>query len=1097
MNTELHLSLLGKLQIQLDGAPLSGFVSTKAQALLCYLAVTARPHERLSLASLLWGERPESEARTNLRTVLANLRKLLGPYLLIERETIRFNLDSPYWLDVELFQTVLNPIDRAETGELVLPPLRQAIDLYRGEFLEGFSVREAPAFEEWLLAQRERLHQLAGQSLLRLARAYSQRNELAMALELTSRLLALEPWREEAHRQMMLLLAQSGERSAALAQYEQCRQRLWAELGVEPGVETQALYERLKQVGATRPHNLPPQPTPFVGREKELAQIKHYLSQPEQRLVSLVGLGGVGKSRLGLQAARQSLELFQDGVYFVPLVAVNSVEGLLSGIASSLNFGLSGPLEPKQQLFNHLHNKKLLLVLDNFEQLLGDESGVRLLAELLQAAAGVKLLVTTRERLKLAEEWVLEVTGLTYPRKRDAEVVREGTKTQELLNRYSAVAFFVQQAQRVQAEFELGPNVKAILTLCRLLEGMPLGLELAATWLPVLSCQELVAEIERDLSFLEVDRRNVVDRHRSMRAVFESSWQLLAVGEQQVLKRLAVFRGGFEREAAAQVAGASLSLLLGLLSKSLVRRNATGRYDMHELVRQFAAEKLAQEDEAVAVQRRQHGHYYLMLVEQAEPELRGSNQVAWIQRLEVELDNLRAALAWTIEQGEAELGLRLAAGLGWFWRIHGQLTEGRDWLTKILALPHAQTKSVYRAKALNMAALLAYYQVDYTNAQALYEESAAISEAGAADAVLAQSLHGLGNVLWYQNRQAEAISLLEQSLALYCKLNNQAGVAASLSRLGAMASYRGDYESARHLSEQSLVIYKNLGDRWGTVYALWNLAEATIYGQHDYEAARLLFEQCLAIARELRDKIALTAALVGLADLALVRQDYPQVEAYAGEGLTLSQEIGDQWQPPRMMRLLGYAALHRGHANQALPLFIESVQLNQRLADRRGIIAGLVAIARLASSQQQHEMAAQWLGAVETALTTIKDQLLPADQTIYAQTIMATQSALNSESVMEPIIALGAYGVEPLGGEPAEASTPSPAVMEPMVASGADGVEPLGGGPAKASSPSPAFKAAWAKGAALTLEEAIQLGLGQYDRTNSTAGKLDLITKPL
>jgi tetratricopeptide (TPR) repeat protein len=502
----------------------------------------------------------------------------------------------------------------------------------------------------------------------------------------------------------------------------------------------------------------------------------------------------------------------------------------------------------------------------------------------------------------------------------------------------------------------------------------------------------------------------------------------LAVAEQQVLKRLAVFRGGFEREVAAQVAGASLSLLLGLLSKSLVRRSATGRYDMHELVRQFAAEKLAQEDEAVAAQRQHHTHYYLMLVEQAEPELRGSNQVAWSHRLEVELDNLRAALAWTIEHCEAELGLRLGAGLGWFWRIRGHLTEGRDWLAKVLALPCAQPWSIHRAKALNAAGLLAYYQVDYTGARALYEESVIISEACADDMILAQSLHGLGNVLWYQNYHTEALSLLEKSLDLYCQLNDQAGVAASLSRLGAMAGYGEDYETARRLSEQSLNIFRALGDKWGTVYALWNLAEATIYGQHDYEAARLLFEQCLAIAREVQDKLALTAALVGLADLALVRQDYSQVEAYAGEGLSLSRQIGDQWQPPRMMRLLGYAALQRGQANQALPLFIETIQLNQLLNDRRGVIAGLVALARFASSQQQHNLAAQWLGAVETALTTIKDQLLPADQTIYEQTITATQSQLNPEC----------------------------------------------------------FKATWAKGAHLTLEEAIQLELAPYGKTSVT-----------
>src|SRR5262245_38172500 len=417
---ELQLSLLGKLQISREGKPVTGFVSSKAQALFCFLAVTGRPHDRQTLATLLWGDMPEVEARTNLRTVLANLRKLLEPYLEISRETVCFNRRSFYWLDVELFQAALSAAglsektpelpefsESPETSKIYLQPLRQALELYRGDFLEGFSVREALAFEEWMLIQRERLRQLAMQGLFKLAREHTVRVEYAAAMDYTSRLLALEPWREEGHRQMMTLLAKSGQRSAALAQYENCRRILAEELGVEPDAATQALYERLKMAVIPRPHNLPPQATPFVGREAELARVASYLENPDCRLLTLTGLGGVGKTRLALQSAAANLPLFQDGVFFVPLVTANTGEGLVSTLANALNFSLSGPLEAKTQLLNYLRSRELLLVLDNFEQLLslplsngGEKPGGRasaggeaLVGEFLQNMPKIKLLV--------------------------------------------------------------------------------------------------------------------------------------------------------------------------------------------------------------------------------------------------------------------------------------------------------------------------------------------------------------------------------------------------------------------------------------------------------------------------------------------------------------------------------------------------------------------------------------------------------------------------------------------------------------------------------------------------------------------------------
>jgi predicted ATPase len=769
------------------------------------------------------------------------------------------------------------------------------------------------------------------------------------------------------------------------------------------------LYERLKLAATPRPHNLPPQTTPFVGREAELARITNYLENPDCRLLTLTGLGGVGKTRLALQAAAASLSLFQDGVFFVSLTTINSLEGLISTITNALDFPLSGTLEDKLQLLNYLRPKEMLLILDNFEQLLplspstnggnrGGATGKRgaggeaVAGEILKAAPKVKLLVTSRERLNLQEEWLLEIEGLTFP-ERDWSA-----SNPPALELYSAVDFFIQQARRVQADFALAATNQAdVARLCHLLQGMPLGLELAATWLPILSPAEIMAEIERDLDFLTTSTWNIPDRHRSIRAVFESSWHLLSGLEREVLQGLSVFRGGFSREAAVQVTGASFSLLLGLLNKSLLGRDALGRYDMHELIRQYAAEKLAEKEEAVAAQRTRLAAYYLALAEQAEPELRGPNQMAWWQRLEIELDNLRAALAWAVETCQPEIGLRLVAALGWFWRIRGHLTEGRDWSARILVLPCAQAQSAFRAKALNAAGLLAFYQTDYPVARALYEESMAISEAAGDQASLAQTLHGLGNTLWYQGHSARAVSLLEQSFTIFCELEDQPEVAAVLSRLGAVAAFQGDAEAARSLLERSLAIYKTLDDKWGIVYALWSLADAVYYSLQDYETGAALYEQGLSLAREVRDKPVLLSILVSLADAALVRQDYGQLEAYAREALLLAKELGDQWQPPRMLRLLGYAALQGEDKAQATVLFLESLHLNYKLDDRRGLLACLAALARLAHLQQQSEMAVQWLSAIQTLLASKKERLLPADSVSYERILALIQTEVPSE----------------------------------------------------------------------------------------------------
>ncbi|MBM2847359.1 MAG: putative LuxR family transcriptional regulator [Anaerolineales bacterium] len=648
MSERLTITLFGKPRVERAKRAITGFISAKAQALLFYLAATGRPHTREALAGLLWGGMPEAQAGKNLRNALSNLRSLVGDYLTITREEVAFKRDVDYWLDVEAFRSALAEIASRDWGALA-----HAVELYQGDFLEGFYIPEALAFEEWMLGQRSILRGLMVQALHTLVSQHLESEEYAPGIDYANRLLGLEPWREETHRHLMILLARSRQRSAALAQYETCRRVLVEELGVQPMQETTVLYERLKAAAAPPPHNLPPQPTPFVGREAELAEIARYLKNREAQLLTLVGPGGIGKTRLALQAAARCVGPeaafdtdFADGVFFVPLAANTAAESgapstLIAALADALPFSFQGPVHPQAQLLNYLREKKMLLILDNFEHLAAE---ARQLGDILRLVPGIKLLVTSRVRLSLREEWALEVEGLAYPKAGDA--VPPGDAAEG----YSAIALFVQQARRMRLGFTLVPaDIPHVVRICQLVEGVPLGIELAASWLRVLSCVEIAAEIEKGLDFLTSAFQNVSERHRSLRAVFEHSWNLLSPPEQILFRQLSVFRGGFQREAAAEVVGASLPVLAGLADKSLLRRTASGRYEVHELLRQYAEEKLRLIPEEHERVHDQHCRYYAELLSQHKTQLKGENSLAELTALSVERENVRAAWNRAVE----------------------------------------------------------------------------------------------------------------------------------------------------------------------------------------------------------------------------------------------------------------------------------------------------------------------------------------------------------------------------------------------------------------------------------------------------------------
>jgi predicted ATPase/class 3 adenylate cyclase len=783
------------------------------------------------------------------------------------------------------------------------------------------------------------------------------------------------------------------------------------------------------------PNNLPTQPTPLIGRKQELALIKQMLQSGDTRLVTLTGTGGAGKTRLSLQVAADLLPMFADGVFFVSLVPIRTPDLVTSTIAEALGVREAGVQPLIERLKEWLRERHLLLVLDNFEQVV---VAAPIVADVLSTAPRLKILVTSREVLRLSGERSFLVPPLALP-----NPVQHPTAEQ--LTQYEAVQLFIERAQAVNPNFQVtNANAPAVAEICYRLDGLPLAIELAAARIRLLTPQTLLERLGSRLKLLTSGARDLPARQQTLRRTIDWSHDLLDAAEQQLFRRLAVFVGGRTLEAAEAVCNADADLpidvldgLASLLDKSLLyQAEGAGdepRFMMLETIWEYAVERLAASEECEPVRQR-HAAYYLELAERAAPELRGADQLRWLDQFEREHDNLRAALGWATETGETAIGTRIGVALLRFWEVRTHLSEGRRWYDHFL-VRQGDLPPELRTRLLNTAGRMAFNQSDYECSSALYAQGLELAQAQSDQAGCAAALSGLGIVARAQGEFAHAVAYFEQALPLWRATQDRLGIAVGLLNQGIALKDQGYYSHSTALLEESLQLYRSLGDTLSVALVLDHLAAAARQ-QGEYDHATALQEECLALRRTLRDKRGIAASLCDTGNIALDQGQIERAIALYEESLALFRAVGEKWRTAIVLDNLGYAFQHQGDYPRALAFhdqglqiqraigdkhgaamsldnigvlalrqdnlpcaaasFAESLALRDEINDRSGIWSVLEGLAEVAFRLHQAERAARIFGAAEGLRDAIGDSISSANLHGYEHTVAALRAELGA-----------------------------------------------------------------------------------------------------
>ena len=698
---------------------------------------------------------------------------------------------------------------------------------------------------------------------------------------------------------------------------------------------------------SAHPHNLPIQTTPFFGREKELAEVIKLIENPSCRLISLVGPGGIGKTRLAIQAAAEKIEHFKQGVYFVPLNLLSSAEFLVSTIAQALKFSFYSKEDEKLQLLNYLREKEMLLILDNFEHLI---QGVGIIGDLLASAPKIKILVTSRELLNLSGEWIVQVQGMEIPQGEKIDV-----------GGFSAVQLFLHNARRVKSDILLsGEEENYVVRICQLVSGVPLGIEIASSWLKSLSCKEIAQEIEKNIDFLSTSLRDLHERHRSLRAVFDYSWNLLSEDEKEIFMKISVFQGGFTRDAAMKVTGVSLPTLSALIDKSLLRRDTKGRYDMLEIVRQYAEEKIARVEEQLKHLKDLHCTYYAEFLNQKERNLSEGREKEVIESVREENKNLKAAWLWATKQSATHRIEKLATSLAIFLDIEGRFREGeRTFSEAAQTLEHEasnDTERVVYAKVLARAGLFAVRLGSYEKARENLEESIAIFRQHNVENEIAFALKSIGKMESFLGNYDSAGRCFEECLKIYKTSNDKAGIADGLNSIAVVHYYQAENKKARTYFEESLDVSKEINYHKGISTALGNLG-LVFHADGKFEEAKNLLMKALAADREMGDKLGIANTLHNLGLVYKDSENYDKAKTYYEKALTIRRELGDTMGIAISYNNLGNLAGFTVTLEDGIKYHKQAMTIRREIGDKMGVAQSLLNLAETFSKNGEDKKA--------------------------------------------------------------------------------------------------------------------------------------------
>lgn len=944
----LAVRLLGPLTILLNEQPITHFVSRKAEALLAYLVFTRATHSRETLAELLWGERTTSQAQSNLRVVLSNLRKLVGDYLVVTRHTVGFNVALPFTVDVATLYDIGTPIverlerdsafyARAQTRENVasdIATLQSTLNLYTDQLLMGMFLPEAEGFEGWLVRERSQVEAFVRRAYDALLATQLVQRAYPSVIANANRLLSIVSWHERAYQSLMMAHARMGDLTTALAVYQRCQQVLDEELAAPPSASTTRLYLQIRAARITPHHPLPIPATPLVGRDDEVSKILELLQDSSTSLVTIIGMGGVGKTRIAIAVASalHAMRDFLHGVHFVRLEAISPSQ-FSATLAATLGITLQANRPLAHQISAALQDKEMLMVLDNLETLLNNEAGDEVrtwLSAWIAAAPEVKWLTTSQIQVRLREEILVDIEGLPYP---DPKAIIRSQPPESAS--FGAITLFLQSATRHQRKYSPNGDWHAIVRLTQLVEGLPLALEMAGASMRDQSCEGLVSALEDNLDELQSPHANVPRRHLGMRAIFAHAWSSLSRHEQDVLSRLAYVRGSFRLTAAIAITNGTERTLNDLTTKSMVRYDSEATeptYSLHSLTRAFALEHLSADPDLFQVTGERHAQYYTTRLAEHYSVLLSRWMEAHLTLMD-ELDSIHTALLWCIERRQ---WYRVATCIeaGYLLFMYGaQFEEGE----RLLGVADRLLQSDHDPEWKELHQRIQLRRVGFMIEMARTEEA----EALLTPVFRELEVHG--------DRALLAVALIYQSR---------------------IARNYGHYEQAHHYAERVIKLPELQHDPYSLSFA-YRLLAISAEKRGDYAGAEGYSRQALALVEPLGNSTPnLLALRVTLANILQAAGKLDEAETIYREGLALAEQLGITSAVAILQTNLGILLWKQGKLSLAKTILLESIAIKHLLGNPLSLAISQINLGEVYTGLQQFEQAHHHF---YQAMTVIRD----------------------------------------------------------------------------------------------------------------------------